>query len=223
MKLLVTTGNTQTPIDQVRCITNIFSGRTGTRIALEAVARGHDVRLMTSTPELINQLASTGTDLQRLTILPYRTFDELAHLMEDHIRDGKFDAVVHSAAVSDYLLEGIYADPNSTPIDQSGKISSKHEALWMKLIPAPKLVDRIRSDWAFVGKLITFKLEVNIDEEELKNRATAAMLRSNVDLIVANRQETMGEEAFLLTRSQEWLRILRSELARSVVDQLSTL
>ena len=32
MKILVTAGNTQVPIDRVRCITNIFSGRTGTRI-----------------------------------------------------------------------------------------------------------------------------------------------------------------------------------------------
>ena len=32
MKILVTAGNTQTPIDQVRCITNVFSGRTGARL-----------------------------------------------------------------------------------------------------------------------------------------------------------------------------------------------
>ena len=39
MKILVTAGNTQTPIDRVRSITNIFSGRTGARIAARAFNR----------------------------------------------------------------------------------------------------------------------------------------------------------------------------------------
>ena len=39
MNLLVTAGNTQVAIDRVRCITNIFTGRTGTAIALEAYRR----------------------------------------------------------------------------------------------------------------------------------------------------------------------------------------
>jgi phosphopantothenate-cysteine ligase/phosphopantothenoylcysteine decarboxylase/phosphopantothenate--cysteine ligase len=47
MNILVTAGNTQTPIDKVRCLTNIFSGETGARIAIEAArpSRRHSVRL----------------------------------------------------------------------------------------------------------------------------------------------------------------------------------
>ena len=47
MNILVTAGNTQTQIDRVRCITNIFSGRTGARVAAEADSRGHTVTLLT--------------------------------------------------------------------------------------------------------------------------------------------------------------------------------
>jgi phosphopantothenate---cysteine ligase (CTP) len=47
MNLLVTAGNTQTPIDRVRCITNIFTGRTGAQVALEAHRRGHAVTHLT--------------------------------------------------------------------------------------------------------------------------------------------------------------------------------
>ena len=43
MNILVTAGNTQVFIDQVRCITNIFTGRTGAAIAVEAYRRGHSV------------------------------------------------------------------------------------------------------------------------------------------------------------------------------------
>ena len=40
MNLLVTAGNARVYIDQVRCLTNIFTGRTGAAIALEAYERG---------------------------------------------------------------------------------------------------------------------------------------------------------------------------------------
>ncbi|HVL11743.1 MAG TPA: phosphopantothenoylcysteine decarboxylase, partial [Gemmata sp.] len=54
MNVLVTAGNTQTPVDRVRCITNIFSGRTGGQIAARAYDRGHAVTLLTSHPEVID-------------------------------------------------------------------------------------------------------------------------------------------------------------------------
>ena len=37
MKLFITAGNTQVAIDRVRCLTNIFTGRTGAGIALADV------------------------------------------------------------------------------------------------------------------------------------------------------------------------------------------
>ena len=58
MKILVTAGNTQTPVDRVRCITNVFSGRTGARIALAAHDRGHAVTLLTSQPGVVRDLGS---------------------------------------------------------------------------------------------------------------------------------------------------------------------
>jgi phosphopantothenate-cysteine ligase/phosphopantothenoylcysteine decarboxylase/phosphopantothenate--cysteine ligase len=56
MNLLVTAGNTLVPIDKVRGITNIFTGRTGASIALEAHRRGHGVTLLTSHPEAVHDL-----------------------------------------------------------------------------------------------------------------------------------------------------------------------
>src|SRR5260370_772339 len=81
MTRLVTAGNTQVPIDKVRYSTNIFSGRTGASIALEAHRRGHDVTLLTSHPEVIPELGA-GTHLaMRWHLFPYRTFDEFQPLM----------------------------------------------------------------------------------------------------------------------------------------------
>src|SRR5207249_11611436 len=110
MNILVTAGNTQTPIDKVRCITNIFTGRTGAGIALEAHRQAHRVTLVTSHPEAVaevndGQPAPAG----RFTIHRYRTFDDLEKMLADHVRRPGLDAVIHSAAVSDFRAAGIYA------------------------------------------------------------------------------------------------------------------
>src|SRR5881398_2321606 len=105
MHLLVTAGNTQAPIDRVRCITNIFTGRTGAAIALRACDRGHTVTLLTSHPERIPELPPAS----RWTLHHYRTFDDPRDLMAGQIKDGRFDVVIHCAAVSDYLSAGVFA------------------------------------------------------------------------------------------------------------------
>src|SRR5262245_1482778 len=72
MNILFTAGNTQAPIDRVRAITNIFTGRTGTNIALAAHQRGHRMTLLTSHPELAGQ----SSPVDRWTVEKYQTFDE---------------------------------------------------------------------------------------------------------------------------------------------------
>src|ERR1700739_2886550 len=92
MKILVTAGNTQVPIDRVRAITNIFTGRTGTRIALHAVERGHDVTLLTSHPEIVSELAAdVSLSAPSWTQRPYRTFDELQKLMEFELGESLYN------------------------------------------------------------------------------------------------------------------------------------
>ena len=82
MKLLVTAGNTQTPIDRVRCITNIFSGRTGAAIAVAAHDRGHDVTLCTSHPEVIEAIpANRSRSATDWRVEKYRTFEDLESLL----------------------------------------------------------------------------------------------------------------------------------------------
>ena len=61
MNVLVTAGNTQTPVDRVRVITNIFTGRTGATIAAAAFDRGHRVTLLTSHPKVLTDIPSART------------------------------------------------------------------------------------------------------------------------------------------------------------------
>jgi phosphopantothenate---cysteine ligase (CTP) len=223
MNFLVTAGNTQTPIDQVRCLTNIFSGKTGGRIAIEAIRRGHAATLFTSRPDVISELAANiAIPPDLLSATTYRTFDELSVLMEAAIPGGGFDAIVHAAAVSDYALDGIFASDQSRDgelVDvKAGKLRSDYSELWLRLVPAPKLVDRIRRPWDFNGTLVKFKLEVGLSDGELLEVAERSRLQSGADLMVANTLEGMNDFAYVGPLNGRYERVVRADLAGRVIS-----
>ncbi len=215
MNILITAGNTQTPIDRVRCITNIFTGRTGARMALEAWARGHAVTLLTSQPETV--AAGHG-----ITVKPYRTFDELEAFLTELIPTGTFDAIIHSAAVSDYALAGVYSGSTSERIGEptSGKIKSTHPELWMKLLPTPKLVDWMRSRWHFRGVLVKFKLEVGVSDAELVAIAIRSRIQSDADLLIANTLDSYETDAWIVDREDSASRVVRADLPKMLLDRI---
>ena len=208
-KVLVTAGNTRVPIDRVRGIDNIFKGRTGARIARYFALRGCDVTLLCSHPDtdLVDVFPHDAMKTIRFT-----TYDDLEREMEELIRGGTFDVVIHSAAVSDYCVDGMFEriDPGSPNIpghmivtmkelDRDGKISSNHSELWMKLVPTAKLIDKIRRDWGFKGTLVKFKLQVGMLDEKLVEIATSSMKQSGANFIVANTLEGMTQRAYIIS------------------------
>jgi phosphopantothenoylcysteine synthetase/decarboxylase len=218
MNILVTAGNTRAMIDRVRCITNVFTGRTGAGIALAAVDRGHRVTLLTSQPNTVSQVPA-------ITVKPYQTFAELEGLMAEAVRSGGFDAVIHSAAVGDYHVAGVFA---STPFDgttlppltdvSAGKVKSSHPELWVRLTPAPKLVDKVRGEWGFRGVLVKFKLEVGVSEDELREIAERSRVQSHADLMSANTLDDAGEWALL--GAGGYTKVPRAELATVIIRRV---
>ena len=221
MNILVTAGNTRTMIDRVRCITNIFTGRTGANIATEAARRGHRVTLLTSQPEVLPPTPG-------LTVRAYHTFEELAALMAEEIPGGKHEAVIHSAAVSDYHVGGVFAAPafDGTTLPpltdvSAGKVKSSHPEVWIRLTPAPKLVDKVRAEWRFRGVLVKFKLEVGVSEDELQQIAERSRLHSQADLMSANTLDEAGEWA--LVGAGEYTKVPRANLAAEIVTHVERL
>ncbi len=227
MRILVTAGNTLAMIDRVRAITNIFTGRTGAAIALEAHRRGHTVTLLTSHLDGIEEL-------DRLRCLPYRTFEDLEALMREHV--GTHDAIVHCAAVSDYCAAGIFAPAATTHFDNdltwrderdlpmlfdrsAGKVKSDEAELWLRLVRAPKLIDKIRADWSFHGTLVKFKLEVGVSEADLLAIAEKSRQQSKADWMVANTLDGASEWAFL-GNENGYNKVTRARLPCSLLDVL---
>jgi len=214
MRILVTAGNTQTPIDAVRCLTNIFTGRTGARIAMEASGRDHDIVLLTSHPE-------TASDAG-LDVRAYRTFDDLHRLLAELVPTGGFDAIVHSAAVSDYALAGVHSGTPAGPslTLPARKIPSTHAELWMRFVPTPKLVDLLRSAWGFRGVLVKFKLEVRVGDDALLAVGRKSRAHSDADLLVANTLEGYGREAFIIDRADSAERVDRIAMPAVLLDRI---
>jgi phosphopantothenate---cysteine ligase (CTP) len=232
MHLFVTAGNTQAPIDRVRCITNVFTGRTGTAIALRAWERGHTVTFLTSHPEAVTDLHTGGAPSQRWQLFRFRTFDDLHDLMARHIPTVKFEGVIHCAAVSDYLVGGIYGAADGTDADHSqrrwsvqttaiptaAKLKSDAPELWLRLVRAPKLIDLVRREWGFRGVLVKFKLEVDVTEAELLDVAERSRRQSGADLMVANTLDDMAHWAYLGPDADRYERVPRPELADRLLD-----
>jgi len=248
MNVLVTAGNTLVPIDRVRCITNIFTGRTGAAIALKAHERGHSVRLLTSHPEAVEHMQpDAGVLGERWTQERYRTFEDLQQSMAEAIQRGGLDGVIHCAAVSDYLAYGIYSPapgvsfdpdpqhPGDLRIHQTraagpvltnrlaGKVKSDEPELWLRLRRAPKLVDRIRTDWGFRGLLVKFKLEVGVDDERLLEIAERSRQHSAADLMVANTLECSSQYAYLGPLAEGYKKVGRLALAEELLLVLERL
>lgn len=188
-RILVTAGPTQVPIDPVRFISNVSSGRTGLEIARSAAALGAEVTLLLG-PGRVSAAPRPG-----FRVVEFVTFDDLHSALRLHVGSGAYDALVHAAAVSDYR-----------PVaEERGKISSDEEELVLRLRRTPKLVDEVRSlDPEIV--LVKFKLEVARSEAELLEIARKSRAASDADFLLANdlaRMTATEHPAFVVDRAGE--------------------
>jgi len=231
LKFLVTCGSPQVPIDKVRTIGNIFKGRTGLNIASiissdfidkETLTQKQEVDLITSNVEHVKY--GNGNDPlyhPNLGVTVYKHFHDLKNTMQLHVRAG-VDVIIHSAAVNDYKVEGVYHRiHNGTLIrlPNSDKFKSNHKELFFRFVPTEKLIDLIRPVWGFKGILVKFKLEVGKSTEELIEIAIKSKEHSQADIIVANCLEWMNKRAIIITPT-EIIRVERKKLATELYGEI---
>lgn len=216
LHFLVTAGNTRERIDEVRDWGNIFTGKTGLDAAMALLDLG-DVTLLTSNQIHAKEFDGYYGRKGMLGIETFHTHSELRDLLEERLtgRDaGPVDAVLMSAAVSDYRPVGAFRmvrragqgatfrTPEGDELAagagqevwvvenvQAAKVKSTHGTIAILGETTEKLVDLFRTRWHFKGLLVKFKLEAGISEEELVRVASASRLASGADFIVANTLE----------------------------------
>lgn len=189
LNILITCGPTWVPIDSVRVISNISSGKTGLEITKQALKHHAKVTLLLGPITENFNLKNPN-----LKLIRFKYFDELFSLIKKELLTNKYDAVIHLAAVSDYKVKNIV----------SGKIKSNKKTLTLELIPTPKIVSLIKKYDPKV-LLVQFKLEAGLTKNNLLTSVYKDLIKNNADLVVANDLAQIGEKrhiAYIIDRNK---------------------
>ncbi|MHC5538632.1 phosphopantothenoylcysteine decarboxylase domain-containing protein [Singulisphaera rosea] len=215
MNVVVTGGGTIAPIDDVRYIANVSSGRFSAMISEACLRRGASVWHIHTPSAQLPFFRQAGyrldadpdaeqarlEDLRRiwsrvkgklhLVPLKHGTVAEYADALEGCLRSETIDAAFLAMAVSDF-----------EPIPMSGKLDSDAESIVIHGRRTPKVIRAVR-DWSPDVYLVGFKLLSGSEPSELIRTAEAANLTNRADLTVANDLKSLqaGRHTIHLVRS----------------------
>jgi phosphopantothenoylcysteine decarboxylase/phosphopantothenate--cysteine ligase len=193
-KVVVTSGATREPIDSVRFISNLSSGRTGAMICEALVARGFQVTQVAG----VDSVQAAGV-ARREAFTDHASLDTALRRLA---RDTACAAVIHTAAVGDFAVADAQTD---------AKIASGSE-LSVKLQPTYKIIDRIMG---YAGNpemiLVGFKLTHEPDAGAQAKAARELLKRSRARFVVQNDVSTLadGEEHLFFVHENGSSRVRR--------------
>ncbi|MGZ3726202.1 MAG: bifunctional phosphopantothenoylcysteine decarboxylase/phosphopantothenate--cysteine ligase CoaBC [Pseudobdellovibrio sp.] len=166
LKVLITSGGTSEPIDDIRVITNKSTGRTAAFIAQNLIESGIDVTYLHSPQAVLPAFQSNNK--------VYSSYADLEKLLQTELTQNRYDFVIQAAAVSDYSVE-----------KSNGKISSDADELTLKLKKNPKLINLIKK-LSPSAKLVGFKLTSQADEATIVKKVTSLFENAHCDYVVQN-------------------------------------
>lgn len=181
MKCIVTAGPTFEPLDDVRRLTNLSTGRLGTELANYLAACGHDVTL------LIGTMATHAGERNAQSLRCFTTTEDLRAKLKS-CAGKKVDAIFHAAAVSDFAFGKIFTrDPAGKlkAFPASKKISTRSGHLFAELVPTPKIIAELRG-WFPKTTIIGWKYEADGDRAEVLRLARKQLSDCVTDACVAN-------------------------------------
>lgn len=178
LRVLVTSGGTVEPIDNVRVITNVSSGETGAKLSELLADLGCNVHLLRAEAA---KLADS-----RVEQSTYSTFYSLQKNLKFLLANREFDVVIHTAAVSDFSVGSLEINGREMSAGEFPKIHST-DKLTIHFKNNPKIVDEIKTYSRNKNlKLVAFKLTSKASEEE-RNQAVAKLREhSKADFVVQN-------------------------------------
>ena len=201
---LVTGGPTPVRIDNVRRITNKFTGRLGTEIAKTLYARGANVHL----------IHGQSTDAPP-SFLPHETvsdYEAYVTSVQGYLQTKQPAAAIFSAAVADYVPSQI----------ELGKVQSGNPKWELSLVPTKKVIDEVHSAFPELC-MVTFKYQENCSHEDLMAIAQERLQRG-YKMVVVNRGEEKSpsgqQVAYLVTPQSQKRFEGKPQIAHAIVDWL---
>lgn len=173
--VLITSGGTTEPIDDVRSITNKSTGKTAAFIADQFLQAGLEV----------DYLHAVNAAQPRLECekFKFETFDQIESELKKLLSEKSYDFIIHAAAVSDYSV-----------VKSEGKISSSAETIQLNLKRNPKLLNEIKK-LSPHSKLIGFKLTSKLDTKAIEEKVSLQFQQADCDLVVHNDLQNISSTA----------------------------
>jgi phosphopantothenoylcysteine decarboxylase/phosphopantothenate--cysteine ligase len=209
-RILVTAGPTREPLDPVRYISNRSSGRMGYSIAIEAIARGAAVTLI-SGPN--NLPTPDGVDLIDVT-----TTQEMYDAVQKHAATNHI--VIGAAAPADYRM--------ATPASHKLKKRGAGVALTLELEACPDIIAAVGKHRQPGQMVIGFAAETKNTVVEGRRKLSA----KHLDAIVANDVTEAGAGFDVDTNrvtwitadaTEEWPLLTKREVAARILDRTAGL
>lgn len=207
MRFVVTAGPTREAIDPVRFISNRSSGKMGYAMAEAALARGHEVTLISGPAGV--------TPPRGAKLIPITTGDELYEAVHRAVR--LCDVLVMCAAVSDY----------KPAASAARKMKKRKTGFTLKLVPTRDILASLSSKQQRRYLVVGFAAETH----DLEINAQKKLRRKNCDMIVANDvsrsdvgMESDENEVVVFFRNGESEKISRASkknIARELVKKIS--
>lgn len=236
MNVIITAGGTSEYIDSVRKITNSSSGKLGSIIANKFLQSSKINKVF----YVCHKGAILPTENKKIEIIYIKTVENLQKTLETLIKIQKIDVIVHSMAVSDYTVEYVTTTENlaknlsskteeqiteilqnkNLGVDNSKKISSSLSEVFIKLVPTPKVISKIK-EWDKNIFLVGFKLLSNVSKENLLEVATAMLKKNDCDAVVANDLKDISAEkhkAYILKKDGN---IVDAQTKDEIAERLS--
>ena len=167
-RVIVTCGPSYEPIDDVRRITNFSTGETGMRLAQALTAAGCDVLCFRGE-------AATWHDAA-LPCVPFSTNDDLLAKLNAVEAPGAVTAIFHAAALADFRVVRPRAER---------KILSRAGELTLTLVPATKLLGRLRGLFPN-AKIVGWKYELDDTRDDALAMGRAQIAAHATDACVVN-------------------------------------
>lgn len=224
MKILITSGGTAEPIDQVREIRNQATGALGKLLAENFLTAGHDVTLVHGKNALLpdqhpNLAIQSVSDVASL-------LETLEPLVKTH------HVLIHAMAVSDYSpvymtdFDRVAKSKDLTEFlsltNRESKISSEADVQVLFLRKTPKIISLVK-EWNPDIQLIGFKLLVNTSKEALLKVARASLIKNQADYILANDLSDIREDqhlAYLVGPDQVEMVTTKQEIAQLILKKI---
>jgi phosphopantothenoylcysteine synthetase/decarboxylase len=177
MKVIVTTGPSYEPIDEVRRITNFSTGELGVLLSNQLAKTGYEVFCLKGVS------ATHAGALVNCRHLPFTTNDDLFGSLTRLSREQDIAALFHVAALADFKVK-LVADARGEK-QTSAKIDSRSDALTIHLEPAKKVISELRALFP-QAILVGWKYELAGTRADALAKAWRQLRENQTDACVLN-------------------------------------